>query len=138
MASLYALAACEYEPSASRRFASCTISWTDLADDSPRAELDSESSRIGRVRIGGTRMLRRVSCYSGKYAIQCVVYYLLCATLSYSTWKLIHLSQRNLVSPPPLKQATCNSPTLGFPLISLWSVTQVSILTLRRITLSPK
>jgi hypothetical protein len=53
MASLYALAAWEYEPSASRRFASCTISWTVLADDSPSAELESESSSIGRVRIGG-------------------------------------------------------------------------------------
>jgi hypothetical protein len=58
MASLYALAAWEYEPSASRRFASCTISLTVLADDSPSAELESESSSIGKVRIGGTLIVR--------------------------------------------------------------------------------
>jgi hypothetical protein len=58
MASLYARAAWEYEPSASKRFASCTISWTVLADDSPSAELESESNSIGRVRIGGTLIVR--------------------------------------------------------------------------------
>jgi hypothetical protein len=56
MASVYALAAWEYDPSARRRFASCTISCTVLADDSARAEVDSESSKTGSVRIGGTLM----------------------------------------------------------------------------------
>ena len=58
MASLYALAAWEYEPSASRRFASCTISWTVLADDSAKAELESDSNRTGSVRIGGILIAR--------------------------------------------------------------------------------